>query len=57
MLIEFLFSAFPEAEALGNAMRFKAKAIGPVMACGCSLPQCGENTDFFPGFPLGGIHN
>ena len=33
----FLFSVFPEAEALGNARRFKARTIGSGMAYSCFI--------------------
>ena len=31
-------------------------SVGSVIVCGFSSPQCVENTAFFSGFPLGGIH-
>ena len=30
--------------------------IGAVIVCGCFISTAGENTVFFPSFPLGGIH-
>ena len=33
-----------------------SKILGPVIYVVVSSPQCGENTAFFSGFPLGWIH-
>ena len=56
MVQPFLFSAFPKAEALGNARRFKAKAIALSWHIVALSLQYIENTNFLFVFSAGGLH-
>ncbi|MBS6142171.1 MAG: hypothetical protein KH745_06195 [Bilophila sp.] len=43
-------------KATGRGLNAPLFIIGPVSFVVVSSPQCGENTAFFSGFPLGGSH-